>query len=104
MGDKVTNLDKDDIPQLETTLVMGLGVAQAPDCTITQSLMITDPFLGLRTLPVPTNVSSRSFRLVAHLSGGTTGSGGGLSLDILDEDLPQLVTETIISEFVESAD
>ena len=108
LGNPTTNLDSADIPRLATTLVIGLQVAQVPTCvttTTTPGPDIVDPFLGITrpNLPLPTQSSPREFRLIAHLSGAETGVGGS-SFDVLDEAMPQLITQTIISDFVESAE
>lgn len=106
MGNATTNLDSVDIPELGTTLLMGLQVAQVPTC-ITPSVApsIIDPFTGAtRTnFPIPQQTSGREFRLVGHLSGSKTGVAGS-TIDVLDEAMPQLISETLMSEFVESAE
>ena len=75
------------IPELENALLVGLQVAQLPVCTMSQSMSpITDPFDGTSaTLAMPYATSGREFKLMAHLSGSASTSGG-LSIEVLEEE------------------
>lgn len=95
-GTSVTNLDSTDLPELENTLLVGLQVAQQPVCTTTQSTTLTDPFGGSLTLAMPVASSGRQFKLMAHLSGSTSVSGG-LSIQILEEAISAPRGFTVIS-------
>ena len=78
-------LDSSDISDLKNTLLVGLQVTQRQVCTTTGSVNITDPFDGTsRTLAMPYASSGREFRLMGHLSGSAS-TTGGLSIDVLDE-------------------
>ena len=90
LGNPSTVLDSTDIPELENALLVGLQVAQRPVCTTTQSVNITDPFDGtVSTLAMPSATSGREFRLMAHLSGSASTSGG-LSINIPMSSSPTL--------------
>ncbi len=96
IGDPVTNLDSGDLPELENTLLVGLQVAQQPVCTTTQSTTLTDPFGGTATLAMPVASSGRQFKLMGHLSGSTSVSGG-LSIQLLEESISAPQGFTVIS-------
>lgn len=96
----VTNLDSTDIPELENSLLVGLQVAQQPVCTTTQSAMLTDPFGG-GFLAMPVATSGRQFKLMAHLSGSASTSGG-LSINILEENIAAPQGFTVISGMAET--
>lgn len=90
-------LDGTDIPDLNNTLLVGLQVAQQPVCTKVQGIDLTDPFSGqFSTLQMPFETSGREFKLMAHLSGSTSTSGG-LSIDILEEAITAPEGFTMIS-------
>jgi hypothetical protein len=85
LGNLTTNLDGSDLPELENSLLVGLQVAQQPVCTETQGIGVLDPFTGLlNTLAMPVATSGRQFELLAHLS-GSSGSTGGLAINVLEE-------------------
>ena len=66
-------------------------------CTTTQSVDVTDPFDGTTsTLAMPYATSGREFRLMGHLSGSASTSGG-LSINILDEGINAPDGFTVIS-------
>jgi hypothetical protein len=78
-------LDSTTIPDLENALLVGLQVTQRQVCTATGSVTLTDPFDGTsRTLAMPYASSGREFRLMGHLSGAAS-TTGGLSIAVLDE-------------------
>ena len=90
-------LDSSDIPELENALLVGLQVAQLPVCTISQSITVTDPFDGTSaTLAMPYATSGREFKLMAHLSGSASTSGG-LSIDVLDKKITAPDGFTVVS-------
>jgi hypothetical protein len=96
-GNPTIVLDSTDIPELENALLVGLQVAQQPVCTTTQSVNITDPFDGTTaTLAMPYATSGREFKLMAHLS-GSSGTTGGLSINILEETVTAPEGFTVIS-------
>jgi hypothetical protein len=97
LGNPATNLDGTDLPSLNNTLLVGLQVAQQPVCTSTQSVGITDPFTGaFSTLAMPWATSGRQFKLMGHLSGSSSTSGG-LSIQILEESIAAPEGFTVIS-------
>lgn len=97
LGNPAAVLDSADIPALENALLVGLQVAQQPVCTVTSSVSITDPFDGTTaTLAMPYATSGREFKLMAHLS-GSTGTTGGLSINILEEAVTAPEGFTVIS-------
>jgi type IV pilus assembly protein PilY1 len=97
LGNPATSLDGTDLPALNNTLLVGLQVAQQPVCTSTQSVGITDPFTGaFSTLAMPWATSGRQFKLMGHLSGSSTTSGG-LSIQILEESIGAPEGFTVVS-------
>ncbi len=100
LGNPVPFLDGSDIPDLATSLVFGLQVAQQPVCTTLANSAITDPF-GVGSLTFPVNTSGRQFKLVAALSGSGT-PVGGLSIDVLGESIAAPETFTAVSGMGES--
>jgi hypothetical protein len=97
VGNPTTVVDGTIIPALQNTLLVGLQVAQQPVCTTTQSVAITDPFSGTTGfLAMPWATSGRQFKLMGHLSGSTS-STGGLSIDILEEAITAPESFTVIS-------
>ncbi|MDH4281537.1 MAG: PilC/PilY family type IV pilus protein [Myxococcales bacterium] len=95
-------VDQTDLPILENSLLVGLQVAQQPVCTqSTASIMVTDPFLGTNTLAMPWASSGRQFKLMAHLS-GSSGSTGGLSINILEEAITAPEGFTVVSGMAET--
>jgi len=104
LGNETTNLDGTDLPALENSLLVGLQVGQAPVCTTTVDMTITDPFDGTSTtLAMPFSSSGRAFKLMAHLSGSGAGVGG-LSINILEETITAPEGFTIISGMAESVE
>ena len=102
IGNDTTNLDSTDIPELANTLLVGLQVAQVLICTETTNANPTDPFDGTSpTLAMPTATSGREFKLMGHLSGSSTTSGG-LSIDILEEQIDAPEGFTVISGMAET--
>jgi type IV pilus assembly protein PilY1 len=102
IGNDTTNLDSTDIPQLGNTLLVGLQVAQVLICTTTTNANPTDPFDGTTpTLAMPTATSGREFKLMGHLSGSSTTSGG-LSIDILEEAIDAPEGFTVVSGMAET--
>ena len=97
LGNPTTNLDSNDIPELENALLVGLQVGQVLVCTTTQDVDVTDPFDGTTaTLAMPYATSGREFKLMGHLSGSASTSGG-LSINILEEAITAPDGFTIIS-------
>lgn len=98
----VISLDGTILPELQNSLLVGLQVAQQPVCTTTQDVNITDPFDGTPlTIAMPFSSSGRAFKLMGHLSG--SGSGvGGLSINILEEEVTAPEGFTIISGMAET--
>lgn len=101
LGSPAESLDSGDIPELENTLLVGLQVAQAPVCTTTQNVTVTDPFGGTATLAMPVASSGRQFKLMAHLSGSASVSGG-LSIELLEETIAAPEGFTVISGMAET--
>jgi type IV pilus assembly protein PilY1 len=96
-GSATTVLDSADIPALENSLLVGLQVAQLPVCTSTSSVDVTDPFDGTTsTLAMPYATSGREFKLMGHLS-GSSGTSGGLSINILEEGISAPDGFTVVS-------
>ena len=96
-GSATEVLDSSDIPALSNSLLVGLQVAQQPVCTTTQSVDVTDPFDGTTsTLAMPYATSGREFKLMGHLSGSASTSGG-LSINILDEGINAPDGFTVVS-------
>ncbi len=97
LGNSVSNLDGTDISDLQNSLLVGLQVAQQPVCTEVQSISVTDPFSGTTsTLAMPVATSGRKFELLAHLS-GSSGSTGGLAINVLEEAITAPEGFTVIS-------
>ncbi len=96
LGNLTTNLDSTDVPELANTLLVGLQVAQQPVCTSTQNVTVTDPFGGTATLAMPVASSGRQFKLMAHLSGSQSVSGG-LSIELLEEAIAAPQGFTVVS-------
>lgn len=102
LGNSVTNLDGTDLTDLQNSLLVGLQVAQQPVCTETQSISVTDPFTGATTtLAMPVATSGRKFELLAHLS-GSSGSTGGLAINVLEEAITAPEGFTVISGMAET--
>lgn len=102
LGNATTDLDSTDIPELSNALLVGLQVAQQPVCTITDSITVTDPFTGATgTLAMPWATSGREFKLMAHLSGSSSLSGG-LSIAILEESINAPEGFTVVSGMAET--
>jgi len=97
VGNPTTVVDGTIIPALQNTLLVGLQVAQQPVCTTTQSVAIVDPFTGASGfLAMPWATSGRQFKLMGHLSGSTS-TTGGLSIDVLEEAITAPESFTVIS-------
>ena len=97
LGNPTAVLDSTDIPELENAILVGLQVAQQPVCTTTTSVDVTDPFDGTTsTLALPDATSGREFKLMAHLSGSST-TTGGLSINILEETVTAPEGFTVVS-------
>ncbi len=102
LGNPVTNLDGSDLPELQNSLLVGLQVAQAPVCTESQTVTVTDPFTGTpSTLAMPVATSGRQFELLAHLS-GSSGSTGGLAINVLEEAITAPEGFTVVSGMAET--
>jgi type IV pilus assembly protein PilY1 len=97
LGNPTTNLDSNDIPELENALLVGLQVGQVLVCTTTQNVDVTDPFDGTTaTLAMPYATSGREFKLMGHLS-GSAATSGGLSINILEEAITAPEGFTVVS-------
>jgi len=97
LGNPTTNLDSNDIPELENALLVGLQVGQVLVCTTTQDVDVTDPFDGTTaTLAMPYATSGREFKLMGHLS-GSAATSGGLSINILEEAITAPEGFTVVS-------
>jgi type IV pilus assembly protein PilY1 len=102
LGNDAINLDGGDIPSLNNTLLVGLQVAQLPVCTSTNEQTLVDAFSGqTATLAMPWATSGRQFKLMGHLSGSAS-TTGGLSIDILEESITAPEGFTVISGMAES--
>ena len=97
LGNPASVLDSTDIPALENALLVGLQVTQQPVCTATSGVPVTDPFDGtVSTLAMPYATSGREFKLMGHLSGSASTSGG-LSINILEESITAPEGFTVVS-------
>ncbi len=97
LGNPASVLDSTDIPALENALLVGLQVTQQPVCTATSGVNVTDPFDGtVSTLAMPYATSGREFKLMGHLSGSVSTSGG-LSINILEEAITAPDGFTVVS-------
>ena len=97
-------LDSSDIPALNNSLLVGLQVGQQPVCTTTSDVTLTDPFDGTSvTLAMPYASSGREFKLMGHLSGSASTSGG-LSIDILEERIEAPEGFTVISGMADTVE
>ncbi|MEM8606802.1 MAG: hypothetical protein AAGF92_06835 [Myxococcota bacterium] len=85
MSNETEFVDGSDVAELADSLVIGVQVAQQPVCNTFTSITITDPF-GPGALALPTATSGRQFKLLATLGGGSS-PAGGLSIDVIDEDI-----------------
>lgn len=67
--------------------IFGVGVAQLPTCTDTQTT--TDPYLGFGTHTALTNVNPGKYQLVMHTgSAGSSASGGKTNITTIDLPTP----------------
>jgi type IV pilus assembly protein PilY1 len=96
-------LDQSTIPDLANALLVGLQVAQAPVCTLTNDVTITDPFDGTSvTLAMPYATSGREFKLMGVLSGSAGIPINNLAVNILEQSIGAPQAFTAISGMAET--
>ncbi|MCA9529181.1 MAG: PQQ-binding-like beta-propeller repeat protein [Myxococcales bacterium] len=73
----------------DNQIIMGARVTQTPDCTETQTVSVTDPYIGSRTHQAIKTHAATTFEITANVGGLGTGDNGG-QVARFDNTLPPI--------------
>ncbi|MEZ4288484.1 MAG: PilC/PilY family type IV pilus protein [Polyangiales bacterium] len=98
----VTNLDRNDLPELQNSLLMGVRVERVLSCVeeIATPASFGDPYMNSMPTTLPKPTSAPKFQLVAQLSGAKTGTGGASVREFKNDSAINLTQFTQIVDYV----